>query len=298
MRILLFGQNGQLGWELTERLSYIGELYAPARTSADGAGDLTHAQAIAEAIIRYRPQVVFNAAAYTAVDKAESEYEMALTVNAFAPAAMAAACAAVDALLVHYSTDYIFDGTGNMSRDESSEPMPLNAYGRSKLEGEVAIMGSGCRHLILRTSWVYGVHGHNFVKTILRLASQQKSLSVVDDQVGTPTSAAFLAESSMELMKSVLSGDVPHGVYNVVPDGFVSWCDFARTIVALSVKANFKLGVSDIEPITSEQYPTPAKRPLNSRLSNEKLKNTLPIGAIKPWQYYLARTLQAMQLCD
>ena len=262
MRVLLTGRDGQVGWEL-ERL--LADVVATDRAALD----LRDAGAIARLVREARPEVIVNAAAYTAVDKAESEKELALLVNGVAPGVLAEEAKRLGALLVHYSTDYVFDGSKAGAYAEDDTPAPLNAYGASKLEGEQRIHASGCRHLILRTSWVYAPRGHNFYLTMRKNAG--RPLRVVDDQRGVPTSARFLAENTVTLI-----GKNAQGVLNLVPSGETTWYGFAREILGPQ---------ADLTPITSAEYPTPARRPANSRLDNARARRLL--GALPDWRAVL-----------
>ncbi len=284
MRVALLGKNGQLGFEFEKRLKGHCELLALGRT--DHGGDLTHTDEMIECLRAFSPDVVINAAAYTAVDLAQTQVDEARQVNALAPLAMAKYCRQSGALLVHFSTDYVFSGEDTKPWAEDDPCAPQNVYGETKLEGEQAIIQSGCRHLIFRTSWVYGEHGKNFIKTILRLAQTKESLNVVDDQIGAPTSVQFLAKYSEEMIRFIQRGrNDLCGTYHLVPDGYVSWCEFARWIVKNA--ANFGVAMTlkpqSIKAISTSEYPTPAKRPLNSRLSNEKLKSVLGIQSFETW---------------
>ncbi len=279
MRILLFGANGQLGWELQRSLATLGEVVAPPRTG-DGVlcGDLNDLDGLQRTVQTLRPDVVVNAAAYTAVDRAESEPAAAQRVNTLASGALADACAAQDAWLMHYSTDYVFDGSGTRPWTEDHPTGPLSVYGHTKLEGERRVQAGCPKHLIFRTSWVYGQHGQNFAKTMLRLAQERDSLSVVCDQYGVPTSAQWLAEISATVLQKVLhngGSDAPSawaGLYHVCPQGETSWHAYAQWLLAQCQAMGFTLRTEahQVLPITSAQYPTAAKRPLNSRLSCEK----------------------------
>lgn len=296
--ILLFGRNGQVGWELERVLATRGRLISLERSGADGlTGDLTDADGLRETIRRIRPDVIFNAAAYTAVDKAESEPELARLINAGALGVIGEEAKRCGALVVHFSTDYVFNGEGDTPyrEDDSTSLGPLNTYGQSKLEGEEALRATGARHLIFRTSWVYGVHGKNFMKTVLRLAKSREHLSMVSDQTGAPTSADFIADTAAALALRALAGEPLEGTWHLVPDGTTTWYSFSRWILenAASDKS-FLLMPDQISPITSQEYPTPAKRPLNSRLDNTKLAAALPEGAIRPWEYYALRTLNIL----
>lgn len=291
-KFLILGKNGQVGWELQRALALKGEVLSLGRE--DEGGDLFHPEEVSSKIVAYQPNIVFNAAAYTAVDKAESEKDKAFAVNSTAVSDIAQACQQVGAILVHYSTDYVFDGSGDTARDENASTNPLNIYGQSKLAGEEEIRRHCPRSFIFRTSWVYGVHGKNFIKTILRLAQTKETLSVVSDQIGAPTSAKFIADTSAELALRTLNekGEL-FGIYNLVPNGTTSWCDFAKWIVsqAHSLNANLALESQNIHPIPSSEYPTPAVRPLNSRLNNSKLRSQFSEGCIHDWSVYAKRVL-------
>lgn len=294
MKILLFGANGQVGWELKDRLAPFGDVLVLTRNGIDDyKGDLSDLNGIAETIHKFQPDVVFNAAAYTAVDKAEDENDLAMRINAEAPTVMAQACKECNALLVHYSTDFVYPGTGNKPWVETDQIAPLNVYGKSKALGDEGIQNSRCRHLIFRTSWVYGLHGNNFVKTMLRLAKTHKSLNVVSDQYGAPTSASFIAQLSIAVVLNYLNGKAEEGIYHLVPNGYVNWSDFARAIFRQlqQIQGGDFVEVHDI--LTSE-YKAKATRPLNSRMNNHKLQSVLPKGCIKDWQYYLERDLSVL----
>ena len=291
-KFLILGKNGQVGWELQRSLALKGNVLAVGRE--DEGGDLYRPEEVAGKIIAYQPDIVFNAAAYTAVDKAESEQDKAFAVNSAAVREVAQACQQIGAILVHYSTDYVFDGSGNSPRDEKAPTKPLNVYGQSKLAGEDEIRRYCPQSFIFRTSWVYGVHGKNFIKTILRLAKTKESLKVVSDQIGAPTSAEFIADISAELaLRALNEKNKLFGIYNLVPNGTTSWCDFAKWIVsqACSLNVDLTLELKNIHPIPSSEYPTPAVRPLNSRLDNCKLRSQFNEGCIHDWSVYAKRVL-------
>lgn len=297
MKILLFGKNGQVGWELQRSLTTLGEVVALDRQGTEeDCGDLEQPLKVVETIRRHNPDVVFIAAAYTAVDKAETEKEKALLVNGYTVGAISRVCAELKCLLVHYSTDYVFNGSGNGPREEEAVTSPLNYYGESKLVGENAIKESGCRHLIFRTSWVYGVHGNNFIKTILRLAASKTEMNVVADQVGAPTAASFIADVSTQLAQRVINGEESLcGTYHLVPNGTTNWCDFARWIVNLASQSEtLALKAEAIRAIPSTGYPTPATRPLNSRLSNAKLVKAFGKDNIQSWEYYAEQVVNVL----
>ena len=265
MRILLTGRNGQLGWELARALAPLGELAAYDRTMLD----LAKPDQIATAVRSVKPDIIVNAAAYTAVDNAESEPDAAFAVNAAAPGLLAEEAKRAGALLIHYSTDYVFDGAKEAPYVEEDQTNPLNVYGRSKLAGEQAISDVGGRYLILRTSWVYAARGKNFLLTIRRLLKEKDELRVVSDQIGAPTSAGALAVATAELLRrhgAAALGDA-RGIYHVAAAGYTSWHGFATEIARLE-QPDSRVR---IVPIASGEYPSPARRPRNSRLSNEKL---------------------------
>ena len=276
MTILLFGKTGQLGWELQRSLAPLAPLVALSRHSTEYPADFLHPQALAETVRRVQPSVIVNAAAYTAVDQAESEPDVARIINAEAPAALAKAAAECGAWLVHYSTDYVFDGEGSQPWQETDLTAPLNVYGETKLAGEMAIAASGCRHLIFRTSWVYGPRGGNFARTMLRLAAERDTLSVVNDQFGAPTGADLLADLSAQAIRSVTGRPELGGLYHVAPQGEASWFDYARYVlqVAHDRGVPLKAGPDDVQPVPSKAYPTPARRPGNSLLNTTKFRQS------------------------
>lgn len=289
MKILLFGRNGQVGWELQRSLAPLGELIALDRRSELHA-DLAHPEGLRETVRRVAPQVIVNAAAHTAVDKAESEPELAHAVNALAPAALAEEAAAIGACLVHYSTDYVFNGSGTEPWHEEAPTAPLNTYGRTKLAGEGAIRASGCRHLILRTSWVYAARGGNFAKTMLRLARERETLSVVDDQFGAPTGAELIADVTAHALRALLDRAALSGTYHLAAAGETSWHGYAKHVIALAARLGASMKVRDeaIAAVPSSAFPTPARRPANSRLSTAKL--SAAFGLTMPaWEVGVAR---------
>ena len=261
MRILLTGRNGQVGWELERSLARIGEVVAFDRSSLD----LAERDRIAERVRAVKPDVVVNAAAYTAVDRAESEPELARRINTEAPEILAKEALRLGATLIHYSTDYVFDGTKAAAYVETDSPNPLSVYGRSKLEGERAIQASGCRHLILRTSWVYGARGANFLLTVLRLARERRELRVVDDQIGAPTWCRDIATATAKLAEASVAGSI-QGLYHLAAAGKTSWCGFASTLLAIA-----GIGIP-VTPISTGEFHSVARRPANSVLSCAKLK--------------------------
>jgi len=282
MKILLFGKNGQLGSELRRSLAALGEVVALGSDSAEMCGNLRDFNGIARSVRDTAPDVIINAAAYTAVDKAESECEAAEIYNAKAPAILALEAKKIDALLVHYSTDYVFDGSGDRPWRETDAPAPLNVYGATKLGGERAIADSGCRHLTFRTSWVYATRGNNFIKTILRLAQERDSLRIVDDQIGAPTGAEFLAAVTTSILRDA---PMASGLYHLAAGGETSWFDYANFILKIAQQAKVKLKVPPDAgtPIHSKEFPVPAIRPHNSRLDMGKVAHDFGIK-IPDWR--------------
>lgn len=280
MRILLFGANGQVGWELQRALAPLGELLSlDVDSTPPLSADFSRPEGLVDTVRAAAPQVIVNAAAYTAVDRAESEPELARIVNALAPALLAREAAALDAWLVHYSTDYVFDGSGGTPWQEDSPTGPISVYGRTKLEGEQAIGFSGCRHLLLRTSWVYAARGANFARTMLRLAQERERISVVDDQIGAPTGADLLADVTAHALRSALAQPQLAGTYHVAASGETSWHGYASEVIAFARAAGAPLRVAPdgIVAVTSDAYPTPAQRPRNSRLDTSKLRSTFDL---------------------
>ncbi len=286
-RILLTGSRGQVGWELVRSLATLGDVVALDSRRLD----LADAAAIRRQVAEIKPAIIVNPAAHTAVDKAESEPERAYAINAIAPGVLAEAAESIGALLVHYSTDYVFDGSGNEARSEEAATGPLNVYGASKLAGEVAIQSACRRHLIFRTSWVYGQRGANFLLTMRRLCAERPELKVVADQIGAPTWCRSLAEATAQVLAQIESplrgADKPPswGVYHMSNAGETSWHGFAEAIQALDGQA----AQARLLPIPSSDYPTPARRPLNSRLNNDKLQRVFGVR-LPDWR-------EALRLC-
>lgn len=293
MKILLLGKDGQVGWELQRSLAPLGELVALGRHGADGlCGDLGHLEGLAQTVRQLRPDVIVNAAAHTAVDKAESEPELARTLNALAPDVLAQEAKALGALLVHYSTDYVFDGSGAVPRLETDAVAPLSVYGRTKLEGEQRIQASCCRHLIFRTSWVYAARGGNFAKTMLRLAQERESLTVIDDQWGAPTGADLIADVTAHAIRQVVRCPQDAGLYHLVAQGETTWNAYARYVLAQAQQVQPALAIQarEVRPVPSSAFPTPAQRPHNSRLDTNKLQATFGLQ-LPSWQLGVMRML-------
>ncbi len=291
MRILLLGKNGQVGWELQRSLAPLGELISLDRHLLNGLqGDLSDPEALRATIRHLKPDVIVNAAAYNAVDKAESEKELAALINTQAVAVMADEALALNALLVHYSTDYVFSGEGDVPWKEDDPVAPLNQYGISKRAGEEAIVASGCSHLIFRTSWVYSVRGNNFAKTMLRLAREREALNVIFDQVGAPTGADLIADVTAHAILKVRQSADLAGIYHLVAGGEVSWHGYASHVIEFARKIGEQLKVTEVNPIESAAYPTPARRPLNSRLNTQKLRNNFALR-LPEWQSGVNRML-------
>lgn len=291
-KILLFGKNGQVGWELQRSLAPLGELIALHSTSTDFCGDLTNLAGIQQTIRKIAPDIIVNAAAYTAVDKAESESELAHRLNAQAPGVIAHEARQLNAWLIHYSTDYVFNGCGDQPFVETDTAEPLNVYGKTKLEGEKNIQASGCLHLIFRTSWVYSANGNNFIKTILRLAQQRDKLTVVNDQIGSPTGAELIADITAFALLTTKHKPKISGLYHLAASGSTSWYEFAKFILRSAESANLPLKIQStaLQPITSSDFPSAAQRPFNSRLSSLKLVQTFDL-MLPAWQIGVERTL-------
>lgn len=292
MRILLFGMNGQVGWELQRSLAPLGELVALDSHSKDFCGDFTDPDGIARTVRAVAPDVIVNAAAHTAVDKAESEPELARTINAAVPGVLAREASALGAWLVHYSTDYVFDGSGERPWRETDAAAPLSVYGTTKLEGEQSIMQSGCKHLIFRTSWVYGARGGNFARTMLRLAQERERLTVIADQVGAPTGADLLADVTAHAIRSVQRQPELGGLYHLVAGGETSWHGYARFVIETARQAGLPIRVAPegIEAVPTGAFPTPARRPHNSRLDTTKLQQAFGLH-LPDWQTGVTRML-------
>lgn len=290
MNILLLGKNGQVGWELQRSLALLGQVTALDFDSSAHCGDFSQPDKVAESVRALRPQVIVNAAAHTAVDKAESEPELAQLLNATTPGVLAQEAVKTGALLVHYSTDYVFDGSGSRPWAETDTPAPLSVYGRTKWEGEQLIQQSGAQHLILRTSWVYAARGANFAKTMLRLAQERERLTVIDDQWGAPTGADLLADVTAHAIRHLQARPQDAGLYHVAAGGETNWNLYAKHVLAQAQQAQpaIKIKAIEVAPVPTSDFPTAAVRPHNSRLDTRKLQTTFGLS-LPPWQQGVAR---------
>jgi len=292
VKILLFGKGGQVGWELQRSLAFMGELVALDVNDQELCGDFTHPDSIIQTIHSVSPDVIVNAAAYTAVDKAESESELAGTINTQAPEILAQESRKLGAWLIHYSTDYVFDGNGVKPWKETDPTIPLNVYGSTKLEGEKAVIDSGCKHLIFRTSWVYSARGENFIKTMIRLAQNRDHLSVIDDQIGAPTGAELLADVTAHSMNIALRQPQVSGLYHLAAKGETSWYGYASFVLDKARQSGIKLKVQSesIQPVSTDVFSQTARRPGNSRLNTKKIERTFDL-TLPLWQTGVARML-------
>ena len=294
MKVLLFGCNGQVGWELQRSLSVLGEVVALG-SAGDGrrCGDFRNPAGIEATVLEVRPDAVVNASAYTAVDKAETHQDEAMQVNALTPGVIAAAAHRIGACMVHYSTDYVFDGSGSQPWREDAATGPLSVYGRTKLAGEQAIAAALPRHLILRTSWVYAARGGNFAKTMVRLAREREELKVVNDQFGTPTGADLLADVTAHALRALVADPSKAGIYHVAAGGETNWHDYARFVIqqARDLGQELRAGPAQVLPVPSSAFPTPARRPNNSRLATARFTETFGL-TLPQWQPGVARMLQ------
>ena len=300
MRALLFGAGGQVGWELQRSLAPLGELIALDRygsglhdgTHGNLCGDLADLRGLAETVQKVRPDVIVNAAAHTAVDKAESEAELAHTLNALAPGVLAQEAARLGALLVHYSTDYVFDGSGTRPWREDDATGPLSVYGQTKLEGERLIQAACPNHLIFRTSWVYAARGGNFAKTMLRLGQERERLSVIDDQFGAPTGADLLADVTAHAIRQVLQRPQDAGLYHLVASGETNWHGYAKYVLGQAQRAGSAIHIkaTEVAAVATSAFPTPARRPHNSRLDTARLQATFGLS-LPDWRLGVARML-------
>ena len=291
MKILLLGKNGQVGWELQRSLAPLGEVIPLDRNGLNQwCGDLSKPDQIYQTIIDIAPNVVVNASAYTAVDLAETEQDMANLINHVAVGKIAEACAQIKALLVHYSTDYVFDGEGISIFNEADTLNPLNVYGQTKALGEQAIQNAQCNYLIFRTSWVFAQKGKNFLKTMLYLSQQREELSIIDDQIGAPTSAELIADVSAHAIVQTLRDQTKIGIYHLVASGETSWFEYANYIFEQAKNLGVNLSIQQVIPIPTAAYPTPAKRPHNSRLNNQKIQHAFQIY-LPDWKVQVQRTV-------
>jgi len=292
LNILLLGKNGQVGWELQRSLLPLGHVTALDFDSTEHCGDFANPTGIADTVRALRPDVIVNAAAHTAVDKAESEPEFARLLNATTPGVLAVEAARLGALLVHYSTDYVFDGSGNQPWVETDAPAPLSVYGRTKWEGEQLIQQSGAQHLILRTSWVYAARGGNFAKTMLRLAQERERLTVIDDQWGAPTGADLLADVTAHAIRHLAQRPEDSGLYHCAAAGETNWHSFAQEVLALAaqLQPTLRFKATEVAPVPTSAFPTSAKRPHNSRLNTAHLRQTFGL-TLPDWQQGVRRVL-------
>ncbi|WP_104487892.1 dTDP-4-dehydrorhamnose reductase [Acinetobacter indicus] len=291
MKILLLGKNGQVGWELQRSLAPLGEVISLDRNGLDQwCGDLSQPDQVYQTILDISPDVVVNASAYTAVDLAETEKNAADMVNHRAVQKIAEACAQIKALLLHYSTDYVFDGDGTSAFTESDLLKPLNVYGQTKALGEQAIQNAQCNYLIFRTSWVFAQKGKNFLKTMLALAQQREELSIIDDQIGAPTSAELIADVSAHAIIHTLRDPSKTGIYHLVASGETSWFEYANYIFQQAQNLGADLALKKVNAIPTKAYPTPAKRPHNSRLNNQKIQHTFQV-CLPDWKLHVQRTV-------
>ncbi|MFD0669047.1 dTDP-4-dehydrorhamnose reductase [Ramlibacter sp. MAHUQ-53] len=293
MKVLLFGKNGQVGWELQRSLAPLGEVVALGSRGEPHPSDFNEPDRLAETVRLVRPDVIVNAAAWTAVDKAESDAEGARRVNAVAPGVLARAAEAAGALLVHYSTDYVFDGSGDAPRAEGAATGPLNTYGRTKLEGEQLVAQHTARHLTFRTSWVYAARGGNFARTMLRLAGERDRLTVIDDQFGAPTGADLIADVTAHAIRAALADPSRCGLYHLVSSGETTWHGYARHVIGFAQAAGvaLKAGPEAVAPVPTSAFPTPAQRPLNSRLDTRKLREAFGL-TLPDWRSGVDRMLR------
>ena len=292
MKILLLGKNGQVGWALQRSLAPLGELVALDSQSQPHCGDLSNLTGLAQTVRDVAPDVIVNAAAYTAVDKAENEPVLAHTINALALSVLAQEAKLIGAWLIHFSTDYVFDGSGDKPWLEADATGPLSVYGVTKLAGEQAIIASACKHLIFRTSWVYGALGNNFAKTMLKLAQDRDSLKVVNDQMGAPTGADLLADVTAHAIRTALQKPNVSGLYHLAAGGETSWHEYACFVIDFARQAGLDIKVAQtaIQAVPSSEFATVAKRPLNSRLNTSKLAQTFDLH-LPSWQSGVTRML-------
>lgn len=293
MNILLFGKNGQVGWELQRALAPLGNITALGTNSLNYCGDFNNRDGIIATIRTIKPDIIVNAAAYTAVDKAESEPELAYLINAEAVETIAKEAQTLGAWLVHYSTDYVFPGTGEQPWEEKDATAALNVYGASKLAGEEAIKQYCDKHLIFRTSWVYATKGHNFAKTMLRLAKERTELGVINDQHGAPTGAELLADSTAFAIATAQRKPDVAGIYHLVASGTTTWYEYASLVFSEARRSGVDLAINTLNPLPTSSYPTPAERPLNSRLNNFKFQQVFGLY-LPQWQTGVKRMLEEL----
>ena len=298
MKILLLGKNGQVGWELQRALQPLGEVVALDRTYDENnlCGDLANFEQIKNAFEIVQPDVVVNASAYTAVDKAEADQENAELINHLAVRNLAELCHVNHALLIHYSTDYVFNGEGTEAWSEDDTVDPVNLYGKTKRLGEIALEQSNCTFINFRTCWVYGLHGNNFIKTMLKLASNREELSIIQDQIGAPTGAALIADVTAQVLRFYSLGSESQkrsllGHYHLAASGECSWYDYANFVFELAKQKGQNLAVQTVKAIDTIAYPTPAKRPLNSRLNTTKLQTNFKLH-LPDWKLGVAQVLE------
>lgn len=294
MNILLLGANGQVGWELRRSLAPLGNVTPLSRNDRDPVGDLADLDGIARTIRTIAPDVIVNAAAYTAVDQAETDKAAARLINTDAVRVVAEQAARLGSLLIHYSTDYVFDGEGSTPFKEDHPTAPLNEYGRTKRDGEEAIIASGCKAAILRTSWVYAARGRNFLKTILRLAQSREKLDVVADQFGAPTGAELIADVTSRVIPAAVASPDKLGTYHLTASGETSWHGYASFIVDTARQLGVPLRVEKLNPIGSDAFPTPAARPRNSRLDCGKIANAFAVR-LPDWRLGVSRVIEELR---
>lgn len=297
MNIVLFGKNGQVGWELQRALAPLGTVTALATDSHPLCGDLRQPERLAETLRQLQPDVIVNAAAWTAVDRAETEAEAAHLVNATAVEVLAREAKRLNAWLVHYSTDYVFPGDGERPWQEGDATAPLNVYGASKLAGEQAIIRHCDKYLIFRTSWVYALRGTNFAKTMLRLAGEREQLSIIDDQFGAPTAADLIADCTAHALRTVQQTPAAAGIYHLVASGETSWFNYASLVFDEARAAGVPLALHTLQAVPTSSYPTPAQRPLNSRLDTDKFCRTFGL-TLPDWQSGVRRMLHELLACQ
>ncbi|MGG4731157.1 dTDP-4-dehydrorhamnose reductase [Leclercia adecarboxylata] len=290
MNILLFGKTGQVGWELQRSLAPLGNLIAVDVHSSEYCGDFSNPEGVAETVRRIKPDVIVNAAAHTAVDKAESEAEFAQLLNATSVEAIAKEAAKIGAWVVHYSTDYVFPGNGEEPWRETDATAPLNVYGETKLAGEKALQANCARHLIFRTSWVYAGKGNNFAKTMLRFAKERTEMSVINDQFGAPTGAELLADCTAHAIRVALKQPDVAGLYHLVASGVTTWHDYAALVFEEARKAGIELAITTLNAVPTSAYPTPARRPNNSRLNTDKFQQNFDL-VLPAWETGVKRML-------